>query len=1173
MSQSTFVKSTIILTIATILSKVLGSIFRIPLQNIAGDEVLGVFTAVYPVYMVALYLSVAGIPLAISKLITEVQAKNEQHKVKEIYFTASILTLCFGVLSFAIIMGFSTVISNALGGPSTKFALIIVALTLLVAPYMAVYRGFFQGFGNMQPTAISQVVEQLVRVCLILGVSFVLVKMDYSTEVVAGGVMIGSVIGALASLFYLRFKYTRSSVKVTANQKVTFSQYKSWSKVILKISIPIAIGSVTMALFNFVDSFTVTYGLRNAGVDQHEITYLYGIYGRGLTLIQITTIFASSIILPLVPLITAKLAENNLSATREIIERTHRLTHLISWPAAIGLLALTFPLNLALFTDLEGSTMLAIINLSSVFTSLTILGTGILQGMNSARTGAIIIIAGVLLKVFSNIFFIQGYGLDGAAFSTLFVYFILFVVNTAFIYKKIRFAFINGDIIKIVIASLVMGAVIGLPTLWFDVASWSRFAALGYLIVSIGLGEAIYFALLWITKAINKQDIKQLPVIGKRFNGKGLDGKPSQTNERKSNRMFKQKWLWGILLLVLIVSLPGVINRWEAESANDNYEVIIPYDEIMSVVDESDLTFDEVVSKLTDAGLTSVSLEPISLDDLEEQNVLSIYEESELANSLLFTEYEDAVDTEKTGHYLTIPEETYYQDFIVENLHPDEVTIAGKPFYFIASSDENIDVDMPFGFDQSVIDQLDAHNLRVVFRTKNISNDMANEKIVQQLVDLKDDNKLGILGAGTEVIGFGHENKNALLQDLQQAGYYFYTIEGSQLKGEYDLAKSFNYEMIRLHSINVNKETDLTVTESVDRTKRAVKERNIKSIFYHIKTKGNAEENLDDAVTYLTEVQEKMPSHFTLGAPKQFEKISVPSWVTVLVLLAGMIFIYLISELIKVKVLRILAVAFMALLAVAYFGLDRVLFLQAFALIVAVLTPIYAVIKSANGSTRISKILVQYVKGIAISLIGIFIVIGLLNGNGFVTGYEVFRGVKLVYVIPILGIVLYAFIQVYEISKNGLKGSLNTSVTLLNKEVKYWHVLLLVIIAAIGYFYIGRTGNSGSVSELELVFRQWLEDALYVRPRTKEFLIGFPFFVLALYVMGINKKWGTILLIPAVIGFLSIVNTFTHLHIPVAVSLLRTLYSTVLGFVIGLVFIVIFKIVVHFISKAKTRWS
>ncbi len=517
MSQSTFVKSTLILTIATLLSKVIGSIFRIPLQNIAGDEVLGIFSLVYPVYMVALYLSVAGIPIAISKLIAEARTSQDTAKIKKIYVTARILALSFGVISFTIIYSFSEPIANALGGPSTEIALIIVALTLLVAPYMAVYRGFFQGFGDMRPTAISQVIEQLVRVALILIVAYFLVAMDYSNDIVAGGIMAGSVLGALGSLFYLLFKYFRSSVKVTSKEKYSGKDFSTYSKTILKISIPIAIGSVTMALFNFVDSFTVTYGLRNAGADASEISYLYGIYGRGLTLVQITTVFASSIILPLVPLITTKLAERKLDETRGIIEQTHRMTHLISWPAAIGLLALTLPLNLALFKDLEGSLMLAIINLSSVFTSLTLLGTGILQGMNAAKTGALIILSGVVLKVFSNIFFIQAFGLDGAAYATLLVYFVLFIVNSVFIYRMIRFTILGKNTVKMIVASIVMGAAVGLPTLWLDFTQWSRMAAMGYLTVAIIVGGVLYFLLLWLMKAIHKQDLKKIPVIGKRF--------------------------------------------------------------------------------------------------------------------------------------------------------------------------------------------------------------------------------------------------------------------------------------------------------------------------------------------------------------------------------------------------------------------------------------------------------------------------------------------------------------------------------------------------------------------------------------------------------------------------------------------------------------------------------
>ena len=198
-----FLKSTLILSIATLASKVLGSIFRIPLQNIAGDEVLGIFSLVYPVYMVALTLSVAGIPVAISKLISEALVQNDTDRIHKIYRTATILTILFGVISFSLIYSFSGPISELLGGSSTRLALIIVAATLLISPYMAVYRGYFQGYQDMRPTAISQVLEQFIRVGFILLFAYVLVTRNYSDEIVSGGVMAASILGALASVVYL----------------------------------------------------------------------------------------------------------------------------------------------------------------------------------------------------------------------------------------------------------------------------------------------------------------------------------------------------------------------------------------------------------------------------------------------------------------------------------------------------------------------------------------------------------------------------------------------------------------------------------------------------------------------------------------------------------------------------------------------------------------------------------------------------------------------------------------------------------------------------------------------------------------------------------------------------------------------------------------------------------
>ncbi len=637
--------------------------------------------------------------------------------------------------------------------------------------------------------------------------------------------------------------------------------------------------------------------------------------------------------------------------------------------------------------------------------------------------------------------------------------------------------------------------------------------------------------------------------------------------------MSKQKWLWGIIVLLLVVSSTGIMMRWNAEQSNDSYEIVIPFDEIQTADKNSDLTMDEILSSLKEAGLTTVSLEPLTLKEMEKQNLITVYKENDLAAQLLFTPYKDAVDRSKSGYYIRVPENADYQKLIKNSVEPEEVQIGEEAFYFLPTSNHNFDLKTPIGYDQPAMDVISKHGLGYVFKVENADNEVANDKLVNQLLALKDGSSGRLLGQGDEAIGFGQEDGHQLVEKLSDAGYYFYTIESNPLKGESKIAQKTDYKMIRLHSININRQTKLKLNESIDRTTRAVKERNIRSIFYHIKTTGNAKENVEQTIDYLNGVHDAMPDHFQPGEPKLFDKVVVPAWVTAAVLLAGILFTFIVSELVKWLPLRFAAAGFVTVLGIAYFILKSTLFLQAFALIIAVLAPTYAVIKSAQGSTKMSKILVQYLKAVAISLIGIVIVISLLNGNAFMTGFATFKGVKLVYLIPIMGVLLFTLIEINRLADQNIKKSLSNTVTLLNKELKYWHVLLLIVVAGIGLFYISRTGNSGSVSDLELAFRQWLENTLYVRPRTKEFLIGFPFFVLALYVMGINRKWGSILLVPGVIGFLSIVNTFTHLHIPVAVSVLRTLYSVSLGFVIGLVFILIFKVGYRWVSKAIARWS
>lgn len=513
--KNKLIKSTLILSIATLVSKLLGSVFRIPLQNIAGDEVVGIFSLVYPVYMVALTLSVAGIPVAISKLISEANVRQNQGDIYKIYRTALILSIVFGVVSFSFIYSFSGPISGLLGGESVRLSLIVVSATLLIAPYMAVYRGYFQGFENMNPTAISQMLEQFVRVALILAIAYYLVNQAYSPDMISGGIMISSFIGAFVSFLYLRSLFSKSTFKPKKEQAFTIKDFKDTSKTILRISLPICIGAITMALINFVDSFTIPMSLIRSGFLEEEIPYLYGIYGRGIALVQIATVFSSSIVLPLIPLISKSIAQKDFIKVGNLTEKTHYYAHLISWPTAIGMFALTLPINLALFKDLQGSDILAVFNLSAIFMSLSILGTGILQGMNKEGLAARIIVGSVILKVVTNFLFVHWLGLLGAAYSTLFVYSIIFIVNTYFIWKVRPFAFWKKEYTSIVVSALLMGLAVGLPTLSLNFTDWSRLITLLYLLLSITIGAMIYAVLLLVTKGINKEEIREMPLIKK----------------------------------------------------------------------------------------------------------------------------------------------------------------------------------------------------------------------------------------------------------------------------------------------------------------------------------------------------------------------------------------------------------------------------------------------------------------------------------------------------------------------------------------------------------------------------------------------------------------------------------------------------------------------------------
>lgn len=604
-----------------------------------------------------------------------------------------------------------------------------------------------------------------------------------------------------------------------------------------------------------------------------------------------------------------------------------------------------------------------------------------------------------------------------------------------------------------------------------------------------------------------------------------------------------KKAVLGLLILSLLLALPGLMQRHQAEWNNRNYETIIPFQDIQSLVSmDPSLQLEDVLQDLKSSGLHAVSIQPETLNSLEDKGDINVLTGGRIQEmSILNSELEDAADrVSNEGAYIHIQNENELTGRLRDVFQAEEtVRMANKDFIHFPALNSAQFNETPIGYTEEIIDEIKKADLSVVFRMPN-SLIEENPYVFNQLLDLSDEKSNRLLFSGDEVIGYPDAEKiKSFAQKLKDENIAVYAIEFADQLGIGTMARAIDFDIIRLHSIDLNKVPSME--EGVDRAVRAVKERNIRSLFIRVEEGADPGEALLNTEEFIQAINSQMPVHYKPGKAQMFDQISVPFWSQLSALMAAVLFISLaVQAIFSRRALFYASLAGTFLIAAAAFLLKAQILLQGLALLVAVITPIFAVI-----SINRKGIFLPYGRAALISFAGIIIITSLLNGNEFLVKIEAFRGVKLTYIVPILFVMIYALLR-------DLKG-------ILNMKVQYWHLAVIGLIGIIGLYYISRTGNAGSVSSIELAFRQWLEEVLYVRPRTKEFLIGFPFFVLALYIYPLNQKIGLYLLIPGVIGYLSIVNTFTHLHIPLYISLLRTFYSLALGLVIGLIFIFLYK--------------
>ncbi|WDM27426.1 putative polysaccharide biosynthesis protein [Paenibacillus mucilaginosus] len=412
-----------LLGLAAIISKLIGTLQKIPLQNLAGDTVFGIYNAVYPLYTMILFLATAGFPLVVSKFVSESAALKRDEEAVRVLRVASGVLSGTGLLCFTLLYLGAEQLGSWMGAAQAAPAIRSVSFALLLVPVLSALRGYYQGYGDMAPTAWSQVGEQIVRVLTMFGLLMAFLWIGAGPETIAAGATFGSVAGAAAGLLMMLLYWRRGRSSRRAGRKsLVWREDLALARRIAMYALPLCLGSIAMPILTLVDSFTVPRLLRGAGYDETGALYQFGLYNHGLPLVQLVAMIASSMTAALVPAIAEAAGSGDRALLRQRAGTALRLAWMIGLPAAAGLALLAGPFNLMFYKSTEGTPAMAVLSLTALLSVLNIAGSSVLQGLGAVRAPALYLLLAAGVKVAANVLLVPRFGIDGAAWAAVAAY-------------------------------------------------------------------------------------------------------------------------------------------------------------------------------------------------------------------------------------------------------------------------------------------------------------------------------------------------------------------------------------------------------------------------------------------------------------------------------------------------------------------------------------------------------------------------------------------------------------------------------------------------------------------------------------------------------------------------------------------------------------------------------
>lgn len=505
MKKQSLIKGTIILGLGGIIAKFLGLFFRWPLQMLIGDEGVGYYQMSFPLYMFFI-AAASGIPVAISKMVSERNAVGDKEGVILVLRKAMLFMVIVGVGFTAILLIFARPLIHFLKwDDKSYYSLLGIALAPIFISVMSALRGFFQGLQNMNYSAMSQIIEQLGRVIVGVGLAFILVK--YGIEYAAGGAAIGAAAGGLFGGVYLIHAYYKF------RKKFKIKKIKDDSKVmssLLYIAIPVSLGAAAGTVMNLIDSVLVPQKLLLAGYTYKASTILYGqLTGKAYILINLPLTLSVALCASLVPIIAEAFILRKRFEVISKVEMAIKVSMVIAIPSFLGLFFMAHPVLDLLFPgQSEGYNILKYLSICIPFIVLSQTSTAILQGIGRYSTPVISIIVGCFVKVLitSALVTIPSINIYGAVIGTIAGYLTACVMNMIFLKKYLHISINYYNVmIKPAFAAVLM--IISVVIIYMYVYNYTISSRISCLF-SIMSGVVIYGILVFAFGIFDFNNIK-----------------------------------------------------------------------------------------------------------------------------------------------------------------------------------------------------------------------------------------------------------------------------------------------------------------------------------------------------------------------------------------------------------------------------------------------------------------------------------------------------------------------------------------------------------------------------------------------------------------------------------------------------------------------------------------